>query len=497
MCASCCGRGPRAWPVGGAAASGPRALEMLAMLDSYSVARSYEEQVRDMGSTLPVWSQTSDYVSLAILSHPHPRLLHAVMVTIATPTSTASASASGSSSVAVWLTLVAAIIAACVSGVSIYFVRKTGKATAKAAQDLADAAKKSAAATEESARAATRSADAASKSSAAAAAAVEVNARSADAAHRSADAALHSATSSERAAEIAAARAEEESLLSRYRSASEQLDYRYSATVRLAGVYAMAHLADDWPKQRQMCVDVLCAYLRMPLPADDAAAGEWQVRDSIVRLIDAHVTVVKRRRLPDEISWSGMSFDFSGGYFRDLKMEAPAFSDHVSFAGATFAGQCQLWAPTFDSEADFNNVTIEGRLALSRATLGSNLMASRFRILPEGVLSIGQTWASSRFAQILIDDSIVEGNFSLSVHPNEVKVHIGRLEAKPGSRVVVQSDSNDEGADARWFDAKDWMVHPKAMVWLPTEAAQLNMPWLKTSVARSGSVKFDDPPALD
>ena len=451
-----------------------------------------------MGVVLRVWPQTSGYVPLFVLSRSHSRLLHMVMVTIATPTPTASVSASaGGSPVAVWLTLVAAIIAACVSGVSIYFVRKTGKATAKAAQDLADAAKQSAAATEESARAAIKSADAASKSSTAAAAAVEVNARSADAAHRSADAAHHSATSSERAAEFAAARAEEESLLSRYRSASEQLDYRHSATVRLAGVYAMAHLADDWPKQRQMCVDVLCAYLRMPFPADDVAAGEWQVRASIVRLIDAHVTHVKRRRLPNEMSWSGMSFDFSGGYFRDLQMEVPVFSNHVSFAGATFAGQCQLWAPTFDSEADFNNITVEGRLILPRVTLGSNFMASRFHILPEGTLSIAQSWASRPFAQILIDDPIAEGNFNLSVHPNNVKVHIERLEAKPGARVVVESHSNDEGADARWFDANDWMVHPKAMVWLPAEAAQLKMPWLKTSVARSGSVKFDNPPALD
>jgi hypothetical protein len=29
-------------------------------------------------------------------------------------------------------------------------------------------------------------------------------------------------------------------------------------------VYALAGLADDWPENRQTCVDVLCAYLRMP-----------------------------------------------------------------------------------------------------------------------------------------------------------------------------------------------------------------------------------------
>jgi hypothetical protein len=36
------------------------------------------------------------------------------------------------------------------------------------------------------------------------------------------------------------------------------------AAVRLAGVHAMAGLADDWEENRQTCIDVLCAYLRMP-----------------------------------------------------------------------------------------------------------------------------------------------------------------------------------------------------------------------------------------
>ena len=44
--------------------------------------------------------------------------------------------------------------------------------------------------------------------------------------------------------------------------------------VRLAGVHAMAGLADDWKQNRQTCVDVLCAYLRLPYdpdPGDDAS----------------------------------------------------------------------------------------------------------------------------------------------------------------------------------------------------------------------------------
>ena len=49
---------------------------------------------------------------------------------------------------------------------------------------------------------------------------------------------------------------------------SEQLGDYKPAAVRSAGVYAMAGLADDWEANRQTCVDVLCAYLRMPYEPD-------------------------------------------------------------------------------------------------------------------------------------------------------------------------------------------------------------------------------------
>ena len=49
----------------------------------------------------------------------------------------------------------------------------------------------------------------------------------------------------------------------RFKSAAEQLSSERAAN-RLAGVYAMAGLADDWDAGRQTCINVLCAYLRMP-----------------------------------------------------------------------------------------------------------------------------------------------------------------------------------------------------------------------------------------
>ena len=56
----------------------------------------------------------------------------------------------------------------------------------------------------------------------------------------------------------------------RFATAAGQLGSDKPA-IRLAGMYAMAGLADDWEKNRQTIVNVICAYLRMPFSATDPA----------------------------------------------------------------------------------------------------------------------------------------------------------------------------------------------------------------------------------
>jgi len=63
----------------------------------------------------------------------------------------------------------------------------------------------------------------------------------------------------------------------RFATAASQLGSDKPPAVRLAGVYAMEGLAADWEENRQTCVDVLRAYLRMPYepdPGPDAPAAE-------------------------------------------------------------------------------------------------------------------------------------------------------------------------------------------------------------------------------
>ena len=151
----------------------------------------------------------------------------------------------------------------------------------------------------------------------------------------------------------------------RFQSAAEQLGHEQPA-VRLAGVHALARLADDWEEQRQMCIDVLCAYVRLPPavvdgstgPSDPKTAGErpitpraeLEVRQTIVRLIADHLRVD-----PDDstrISWRGHALDFTGALFdgtfsfsgAEFSGGLVSFSDakfsggRVSFSGARFSG---------------------------------------------------------------------------------------------------------------------------------------------------------------
>ena len=113
--------------------------------------------------------------------------------------------------------------------------------------------------------------------------------------------------------------------------------------VRLAGVHAMAGLADDWKSNRQTCIDVLCAYLRLPYepdPGEKAPAPERlafrasrEVRHTIIRVITAHLSGGAT------VSWQGLNFNFTGVVFDGGSFASAEFSGGlVRFDGAEFSG---------------------------------------------------------------------------------------------------------------------------------------------------------------
>ncbi|MET8631074.1 hypothetical protein ABZW30_46600 [Kitasatospora sp. NPDC004669] len=130
----------------------------------------------------------------------------------------------------------------------------------------------------------------------------------------------------------------------RFTTAAELLGHD-EAACRLAGVHAMAGLADDWTKRRQTCINVLCAYLRMPYspqPDDTAPAEErlnWQanreVRRTVVRTIGDHQQVTQA---PSTTSWDGHDYDFTGTVFDSGDFSSARFTGEVRFKDTKFTG---------------------------------------------------------------------------------------------------------------------------------------------------------------
>src|SRR6516165_3823224 len=129
----------------------------------------------------------------------------------------------------------------------------------------------------------------------------------------------------------------------RFDTVAEHLGSDKPPAVRVAAVYAMAGLADDWPEHRQMCVEVLCGYLRMPYepePGGDAPVekrlafqASREVRHTVIRVIAAHLNGTA------PVSWCGLNFDFAGAVFDGGDFSGAKFpGGTVNFVGAEFPG---------------------------------------------------------------------------------------------------------------------------------------------------------------
>lgn len=215
----------------------------------------------------------------------------------------------------------------------------------------------------------------------------------------------------------------------RFATAATQLGDDKPPTVRLAGVYAMAGLADGWEENRQICVDVLCGYLRMPYdlgPGEDAAApadvlafrASQEVRHTVIRVITGHLVNTAAT------SWQGLNYDFSGvvfdgGSFSDANFaggkvdfsEAVFRSGEVDFTGAKFSsGSVGFGLATFSgANVHFQSVDFCGALvSFIRARFsGGQVRFDRARFSGGHVDFAGALYAGSK---VSFFDARVSGN---------------------------------------------------------------------------------------
>jgi hypothetical protein len=166
----------------------------------------------------------------------------------------------------------------------------------------------------------------------------------------------------------------------RFGAAAAQLG-DHDVAVRIAGVYAMAGVADESTGvRRQQCIDVLCGYLRLPYSSevgsnhqtklviteqrtgDDGSRlgqqerhlefrqNDKEVRTTIVRVIADHLR-------DHEYSWSTCDFDFRTAQLEDVDFSQAVFGGNTQFGDVTFAGDARFYWAKFSGDAEFDGAT--------------------------------------------------------------------------------------------------------------------------------------------
>jgi hypothetical protein len=267
----------------------------------------------------------------------------------------------------------------------------------------------------------------------------------------------------------------------RFATAAGQLGSDKPPAVRLAGVYAMAGLADDWEENRQTCVDVLCGYLRMPYepdPGQEAPGPERldfrasrEVRHTVIRVIAAHL------RDGAAVSWQGLSFDFTGIFFDGGNFSGARFSGGtVSFIGAEFSGSVMFIGAEFsDGTVSFYGAEFSGGIVcFDTAKFSGGNVSFRSAKYSGGTVS----FADAEFSGSTV--SFYEAEFSGGL------VRFNGAEFSGGSRVgfggaefsggaVTFDGAQFSGGTVDYSHPGDWS-HPPAFPWTGTPPPGVKLP---------------------
>ena len=188
------------------------------------------------------------------------------------------------------------------------------------------------------------------------------------------------------------------------------------ASTRIAGVYALADIADTYRGgYRQRVVDILCGYLRSdretyPLGEDGKPAtglprsgdADKAVESTILSMFVAHLKkgprdengdVTLRQQVRNDQLWCDCSFDLHGATFHEdvrligttfehgLNFQGTKFERGANFSGAHFTGGASFSGAHFTGGADFLMADFTGGANFSGAhfTGGADFVMAEFR----------------------------------------------------------------------------------------------------------------------
>jgi hypothetical protein len=146
--------------------------------------------------------------------------------------------------------------------------------------------------------------------------------------------------------------------------------------VRVGALHALAGLSGSTPRYRQTVLDVLCAYLRMPI-TDDTNGRERQVRLTAQRLIT------------DTLPWGhdpdprAFHLDLTGATLEDFRLEgrrigrliAPrsCFNGTTAWAGLRATKPVLLTGAVFNDRVDLHDAQLLGGLSMRDAAFSGEV----------------------------------------------------------------------------------------------------------------------------
>lgn len=293
-------------------------------------------------------------------------------------------------------------------------------------------------------------------------------------------------------------------LRDRYTAAAEQLGSD-SFALRLAGVYALSALADDWAavnntSERQVCVDLLCAYLRTPVTeavqnpprrrsvlsylgsrlgapshhplttpglhtsTNPRSAQEREVRQTILRTI-----AEKTADHPDrgQGSWADCRFDFSGAELESVNFRHSRFNAALNCKNTMFLGPADFWH-TFHATSEFTGATFTGPAIFRSAkfcfnvdfdraqfTAGADFRRVEFQMQTTFFGAAFRTRASFDKAHFMENSTT---SFGANVFSPDTVVEFN--EARFNGQVQLETQSLKAAKSVMFYNIKSWKVPP-------------------------------------
>lgn len=270
---------------------------------------------------------------------------------------------------------------------------------------------------------------------------------------------------------------DDSSFVARFGAAAEQIAGTEPA-LRLAGVYAMAALADQWISQRQQCINVLCAYMRIIPPHSDGS-GEVEVRRAIIDLI------ADRCRTPGQSGWQANHFNLAGAvistpaHFRNAKfigsmdLSGAEFSDAAVFSGCewhrvalfracVFNGRTRFPHAKFRRDAQFDGARFNDRVSFVNAEFGNHVSFARAEFISVVRFTSAHFRQGARFTSTLFHRT---ASFREAKFDGDAKFHESEF-AGPAYFELI-----DPGSGGAGLLAGGAFHYPKSVEWGPLTPA--------------------------